>query len=191
MIWTCAISRKDSCNVHIVDIEVAFNPTVNSVTPCTPLYINYEVYPRTIPLETLANENTPNTELLETVKSNIKLSKENVMWHNLFMAKQANKYRKDHTFKVTDNVLLLTKTPISWEWDRNTWIESSFLRSVPNPQMIWNVTAKLDFSAPMKAKRIHDTFHASLLKHNTPYNFAINKENRSTSSSQMGEKNTK
>ena len=62
MIRIYANFREDNWDEYLVDIEVAYNLAVNSVTLCTPFFLNYGMNPRTIPSETLANDNRLVTE---------------------------------------------------------------------------------------------------------------------------------
>ena len=79
------------------------------------------------------------------------------------MAKQANKTLKDHAFKAGDNVLLSTKN-ISLEHSAGTRkLQPRFCGPFTVLKRISDVTAKLDLSAPTKAKDIHDAVHVSLL----------------------------
>ena len=100
MIRTYANFRKNDCYEHLVDVEVAYNSAVNSITLCTPLYLNYGINPRTIPLEILANDNPSVTEFLETTQNTSKLARERIISQNYSMKKQANKTRKDHAFQA-------------------------------------------------------------------------------------------
>ena len=120
MIRTYTNFRKDNWDEHLVDVEVAYNSAVNSVTLCTPFYLNYGINPRTIPLETLANDNPSVTEFLENTQKITKLARDRIMSHNYSMAKQANKTRKDHEFKVGDSVLLIYKESPHGGWCGHT-----------------------------------------------------------------------
>ena len=109
MIRTYANFRKDNWDEHLIDIEVAYDSAVNSVTLCTPFYRNKGMNPRTIPLETQANDKPSVTEFLETTQNTTKLARERIISQNYSMAKQANKTRKDHAFQAEDKVLLSAK----------------------------------------------------------------------------------
>ena len=65
--------------------------------------------PRTIPLETLANDISYSNKFLKLTKDNTKLVRDTIMLHNYSMARKANKSRKDYTPKAGDRDLLKTK----------------------------------------------------------------------------------
>ena len=98
------------------------------------------------------------------------------MSHNFSMAKQANKSRKYHTFKVEDNVLFSAQNLSLEDGEGTSKLNPRFYDPFLVPKMISDVAAKLELSAPMKEKGIPDSFHDSLLKHYTPDIFAKTKE---------------
>ena len=82
-----------------------------------------------------------------------------IQWQN-----KRKKLRENYAFKAGDSVLLSTKN-LSVEDSLGTHkLHPRFCRRFTILQMVSDVTAKLDLSAPMKAKGIHDAFHASFLK---------------------------
>lgn len=164
MIRTYANFRKTNWDEHIVDVEVAYNSAVNSVTLCTPFYLNYGMNPRTIPLETLANDNPSVEKFLKITKDTTQVVQQRIMAHNYSMARQANKSRKDHQFKSGDQVLLSTKNLALEDGAGTRKLNPRFCGPFNIQEMITKVTAKLNLSEPMRAKGIHDTFHVSLLK---------------------------
>ena len=109
MIHTYANFRKDNWDEHLIDIEVAYNSAVNSVTLCTPFYRIYGMNPRTIPLETQDNEKPSVTEFLDTTQNTTKFARERIISQNYSMEKQASKTRKNLIFQAGDRVLLSTK----------------------------------------------------------------------------------
>ena len=80
------------------------------------------------------------------------------------MARQANKTRKDHAFKAGDSVLLSANNLSMEEIAGTRKLRPRFCGSLTILRMVSYVTAKLDLSAQMRAKGIHDAFHLSLLK---------------------------
>ena len=86
--------RDDNWDEHLVEVEVAYNSAVNSVTLCTLFYLNYGMNPRAVPLETLAKYNPSDTEFLENTRKTTKLARDRIILQNISMAKQANITRK-------------------------------------------------------------------------------------------------
>ena len=79
MIHTYAYFRKTNADKHIVDVEVAYNSAVNGVTLCTPFFLNYGMNPKTIPLESLANDNPYVEKIFEITRDTTKVvSRKNI-----------------------------------------------------------------------------------------------------------------
>lgn len=167
MIRAFANFRKDNWDEHLVDFEVAINSAINSTTLCSPFYLNYGLHPRTIPLEALASNNPSVDEFLKSTRESSKFAHERILIQNKKMAAYANKKRKDHTFKVADKVLLSTKNISLEDGSGSRKLHPKFCGPFKITEKINEVTFRLALSDPMKAKGIHDAFHASLLK---PYN---------------------
>ena len=156
--------RKDNWDEHLVDFEVAINSAVNSTTLCSPFFINYGVHPRTIPLEALASNNPTVDEFLKSSIESSKFAHDRIVSQNLKMAEYANKRRTSHKFKVDDMVLLSTKNLSLEDGSGSRKLNPKFCGPFKITQKINDVTFRLKLSEPMIARRIHDTFHVSLLK---------------------------
>ena len=74
------------------------------------------------------------------------------------------KTRKNHAFKVVDSVLISTKSLSMESGSGKHKIQSKFCGRSPSLQMVTDVTARLDLSAPKVAEAIHDAFLVSFLK---------------------------
>ena len=164
MIRAFANFRKDNWDEHLVDFEVAYNSAVHSTTLCTPFFINYGIHPRTIPLETLATDNPTVDEFLQATVSSAKFSVENIHLQNERMAEYANRSRRDHQFKVGDYVWLSTKNLSIEDGSGIKKLHPKFCGPFLIKEKINDVCFKLELSEAMRAKRIHDSFHVSLLK---------------------------
>ena len=164
MIRAFANFRKDNWDEHLVDVEVAYNSATNSTTLCSPFYINYGLHPRIIPLETLATHNPAVNEFLKNTQEASKFAFERIKQQNEKMATYANKFRKQHDFKVNDKVLLSTKNLSLEDGSGSRKLNPKFCGPFKIIEKVTNVSFRLELSEPMKAKGIHNTFHVSLLK---------------------------
>ena len=164
MIRSYANYRKNNWDEHIVDIEVAYNSAIHTTTLCSPFYLNYGRHPRTIPLEAIASNNPAVTNFINISQNSLRFARNNILSQNFSMEKQANKLRSDHPFKVGDQVLLSTKNLSLEEGSGTRKLHPKFCGPFTIKKFITDVTVKLDISEPMKAKKIHDSFHVSLLK---------------------------
>ena len=106
MIRAFANYRKDDWDKHLVDFQVAYNSAMNSTTLCTPFFINYGLHPRIVPMEALASNNPTVEEFLKATQDAAKFAFDRIKSQNKKMAVYANKFRKDHKFKVGDLVWL-------------------------------------------------------------------------------------
>ena len=156
--------RKDNWDEHLVDFEVAYNSAVHSTTLCTPFYLNYGIHPKTVPLETITTNNPTVSEFLENTQESAKYARDNIMKQNEAMAKYANKSRKDHNFKVGHTVWLSTQNLSLEDGSGTRKLNPKFCGPFKITEKINDVTFRLGLSEPMKARRIHDTFHVNLLK---------------------------
>ena len=164
MIRAFANYRKDNWDEHIVDFEVAYNSAVNSTTLCSPFYLTYGIHPRTIPIETLASSNPSVAEFLKATVESTKFAQDHIKKQNNSMAEYANRFRKQHSFKVGDKVWLSTKNISLEDGSGTRKLHPKFCGPLEISEKINDVTFRLLLSEPMKLRRIHDTFHVSLLK---------------------------
>ena len=164
MIRAFANFRKDNWDEHLVDFEVAYNSSVHATTMFSPFYLNYGINPRTIPLQTLSSNNPSVSKFLETIQETTRFAQENIQKNNLKMAEYANKSRLPHEFAVNDKVWLSTKNLSIEEGSGSRKLHPKFCGPFVISEKINNVTFRLELSAPMKARGIHNTFHVSLLK---------------------------
>ena len=164
MIRAFANFRKDNWDEHLVDFEVAYNSAIHSTTLYSPFFLNYGISPRTVPLQTLSSNNPSVSKFLEDIQKTTKFAHENIQKQNIRMAEYANKSRLPHDFAVNDKVWLSTKNLSLEEGSGSRKLHPKFCGPFTIKEKINNVTFRLEISAPMKARRIHDAFHVSLLK---------------------------
>lgn len=157
--------RKDDWDNHLIEFEVAYNSAIHSTTLCTPFYLNYGVQPRTIPAQSLSETHSPSVnEFLANIQTATKQAFKNIEKKNETMAKYANRKRIPHNFKVGDKVWLSTKNLKLEAGTTTRKLHPKYCGPFRVLKEITPVSYKLDISEPMKAKRIHDTFHVSLLR---------------------------
>ena len=164
MIRAFANFSKDNWDEHLVDFEVAYNSATNSTTLCSPFYINYGLHPRIVPVEALATSNPSVKEFLKNMQEVSKFAFDRIKQQNEKMAAYANKFRKQHVFKVNDKVLLSTKNLSLEDGSGSRKLNPKFCGPFKIIEQVTNVSFRLELSEPMKAKGIHNTFHVSLLK---------------------------
>ena len=157
--------RKDDWDKHLIEFEVAYNSAIHSTTLCTPFYLNYGIHPRTIPAQALSETHSPSVnEFLENIQNATKKAIKNIEKKNETMAKYANRKRIPHNFKIGDQVWLSTKNLKLEAGSTTRKLHPKYCGPFRILKQITPVSYKLDTSEPMRAKRIHDTFHVSLLR---------------------------
>ena len=68
---TYANYRKDNWDEHLVDVEMACNSAINSITLCSPFYLKYVMTPRKKPLEAPATTIVPKRDSWKNESYNI------------------------------------------------------------------------------------------------------------------------
>ena len=156
--------HKTDWDEHLTEFEVAYNSSVHTATMHTPFYLNYGIHPRTIPVQTLASDNPSAGQFLEHMQKSVTYAKDRIIKENESMAREANKHRQDHSFKAGDQVMLSTKNISLDDGSGSRKLHPKFCGPFKILSQINQVTFKLDLPQPMIERRIHNAFHASLLK---------------------------
>ena len=164
MIRAFANFKKDNWDEHLIDIEVAYNSAVNSTTLCTPFFINYGLHPKIFPIESITSNNPSVLEFLSSAQEATKFAYNRILQQNEKMAKYANKSRMQQKFNIGDKVWLSTKNLSLEDGSGSRKLNPKFCGPFKILEKITEVTYRLELSEPMKARRIHDAFHTSLLK---------------------------
>ena len=164
MIRAFANFRKNNWDEHLVDFEVAYNSAIHSTTLYSPFFLNYGLCPRTVRIQTLSSNNPSVSKFLADIQESTKFAYENIQKQNIRMAKYANKSRLPHNFSLNDKVWLSTKNLSLEDGSGSRKLHPKFCGPFHIIEKINDVTFRIDLSEPMKARRIHDTFHVSLLK---------------------------
>ena len=143
---------------------MAYNSAVHNATLFTPFYLNYGMHPRTIPIETLGSNNPDASNFLQNIQKSMNVARERILKNNESMAREANKHRLPHNFKVGDEVWLSTKNISLEDGSGSRKLNPKFCGLLRILKQINDVTFKLDLPDPMRERGIHNAIHASLLK---------------------------
>jgi rubrerythrin len=140
--------------------EFAINDSVSPTTGFTPFQLMYGMHPRK-PIDMIAESKAPAAEeFIKRMTAAINKTRENIDRAQLAMKIQADKRRRDHSFKIGDMVMLSTK---------NLKLPSTHSRKLSpkwiGPFKIIGQRHKDSFqiSLPQDFK-IHPVFHVNLLK---------------------------
>ena len=163
--------KKDNWDEHLVDFEVAYNSAVNSTTLCSPFFVNYGMHPKILPTDVVFSNNPTAKSFLDSIYDSTKFAYERIVQQNAKMAKYANKSRMAHNFSVGDQVWLSTKNLSIEDGSGMRKLHPKFCGPFKIAEKINEVTFRLNLSEPMKARKIHDAFHTSLLKPYVPDKF--------------------
>jgi len=155
---------KDNWDEHLVDFEVAYNSSVHATTSFSPFYLTYGNQPRVIPIETMHSPNPAASDFLSNIQSAMQSAQNAIRKANSYTAAYANRRRSPSNFKVGDQVWLSTKNLALEEGSGNRKLNPKYCGPFRITQCINPVTYRLDLSRPMLLRRIHNAFHASLLK---------------------------
>lgn len=164
MIRCFANYDKSNWDEHLIEFEVAYNSSVHSSTTFTPFYLNYGHHPRTIPLDILHPTNPSAESFLEKITEITKNARSEISKANEQMAKQANKKRTQVPFKIHDKVLLSTTNLSLDDGSGTRKLHPKYCGPFQITEKINDVTFRLELPQPMLERKIHNAFHASLLK---------------------------
>ena len=83
---------------------------------------------------------------------------------NKKIANYASGSRTPHNFKIGNMVLLSTKNHTLEDDGGMHKLNPRFFRPFKVPEKIADITSRLELSAPMKARKLHDEIHICFLK---------------------------
>jgi hypothetical protein len=152
--------HQNDWDKHLISAEIAYNNSVNASTGFTPFYLNYgeEV---NLPVNNLPQlTSQPTTEyLLEELKSNLEIAKQNLQEAQARQTNYANEHRKEKSYEIGDRIWLSTKN--LKKKGRSEKLLPRFIGPYTIIERINDVAYKIDLPSSL---RIHNVFHVSLLK---------------------------
>lgn len=173
----CYVDQNQSdWDEFLTDIEVACNHSVHSTTTFTPVFLNYGYEPRILPFDTL----TLHPIKLPSVSKWLRLLSKSqraaitaVMKSNDKMAAYANQHRRPCHLSEGDLVLLSTKHFLPEAYTGARKLMPKYFGPFPIKKAISGVTFQLDLPPALLARKVHNAFHAKLLK---PYKADLHSE---------------
>lgn len=160
-------------DLYLVAAEVAYNRSPNAVTTYSPFYLNYGYEPRTIPMDlSSADSSVPSvSSWLKTLQDTQETAIKAIKDANEKRSEIANRHRRPCNIAVNALVLLSTKNfmPDSFQGAPKLMPKYSGPHRVT--ESISEVTFRLDLSQAVLDRKVHNAFHASLLKpyHTDPH----------------------
>lgn len=151
----------------MTNVEVAYNHSSNSVTTYSPFYVTYGYEPNVVPFDTLRSpsDKVPAlAEWLATLRQSHKTAADAIRKANAYRAQYVNKSRRDFHLSVGDLVMLSTKNlmPESFQGARKLMPKYSGPYKIT--EVVTPVTFRLDLPQAVRNRKVHNAFHASLVK---------------------------
>ena len=146
---------------HLVTAELAYNTSVQESTGYSPFRLSYGVEAR-MPMdhalvEAKTNDNPTAVELVQRWNADLELARENMQQAQLRQAHYANQHRREHIYKVGDQVMLTTRNMRSKAGKLNPrYVGPYVVKKVISP-----LNVELELPSSM---RIRPIFHVSKLK---------------------------
>ena len=156
--------RQDDWDQHLLPAQFAYNNAVQDSTQYSPFYLNYGVHPRT-PGNLLAPPLSSNPSVQEFVGQmamDISKAKRFLNEAQLRQKRYADLKRQEDHFQVGDLVLLSTKNLQKQTAGVAPKLQPKFVGPYEIIKALGNSAYKLQL--PREFGKVHDVFHASLLK---------------------------
>jgi hypothetical protein len=153
-------ATQDNWDSLLPMAEFAINDSVSESTRFSPFQLMYGMHPRK-PLDMIKESRAPAADdFLNEMITAISRARENIVKTQLAMKEQADKHRREHSFKIGDQVMLSTK---------NLKLPSTHSRKLSpkwvGPFEIIRQKHKDSFELDLDGKfKIHPVFHVNLLK---------------------------
>ena len=165
--------NHDDWDDHLPLLEFAVNNSKATSTGQSSFYLNYGEHPR-LPIDNLIPDSNVEEvqSMLNRLKDNVQLAKQELIKSQINQAKYANNKRRDFVFKVGEKVLLSTNRKLNGEEKYINFITKGPANKL-NPKYIGpfeiidrigEVAYKLNLPHEMVKNHVHPVFHASLLK---------------------------
>lgn len=154
-------------DLFLVAAEVAYNRSPNAVTTYSPFFLNYGFEPKTVPMDILENSESSMPAVSDWL-SGLQHAQETaisaIKSANEARSAYANRHRRPCKIAVDDLVLLSTKhlMPDAFQGARKLMPKYSGPYRVT--ESINDVTFRLDLPQAVLDRKVHNAFHASLLK---------------------------
>lgn len=166
--------HQSNWDLFLVDAEVAYNRSPNTVTTYSPFYLNYGQEPRTVPFDVLRDDvaKTPAVkDWLASLAAAQRSAINAIIRANAAREAYVNQHRRPCRIAVGDFVMLSTKhlMPESFQGARK--LMPKFSGPYRVTEAINDVTFRLALPQVVLDRKVHNAFHASLLKpyHPDPY----------------------
>ena len=159
--------NQSDWDLYLVDAEVAYNRSPNAVTTYSPFFLNYGFEPRTVPADipcSVESQVPAVSDWLRLLEESRKATVAAIQRANASRAKYANRHRRPCTIAVGDLVLLSTKHLMPDAYQGARKLMPKFSGPYRVTDAINDVTFRLDLPEAVLARRVHNAFHASLLK---------------------------
>jgi hypothetical protein len=163
-------ARQDDWDTVLTSAEFAYNNSVQASTGFTPFYLNYGKDPYTpvrllqpAAAESASDPQVPaTTSFVEKIESALQLAYENLKRAQERQTEQANKDRRDHSFKVGDLVRLSTVNIRKTAYGMARKLMPRYVGPFSIIRQVSPVAFELEL--PPEYSGIHPIFHVSLFQ---------------------------
>jgi hypothetical protein len=151
---------QEDWDVRLPLVEFAINNAYQSSVKSTPFFLNYGEHPRTPADNLVPLRGTPSAARVQDIQTSLRLAKASLKEAQQFMARFANRRRRDLHFDVGDFVLLHSKN-LRLQFDGVKKLMHRYFGPFKVLKRVGPLAYELELPTSMK---IHDVFHVSLLK---------------------------
>jgi hypothetical protein len=156
--YVCA--RQDDWDDYLGLAEYAINDSVSPTTGYTPFYLMYGQHPNS-PIDLAIGSAVPDAQAtVEAMAELLEHAKIKIREAQLRQSQQANRHRRDYSFKLGDKVYLSTAN-LRLPSDQTRKLAARFVGPFEVEKVINPVAYRLKLPTTMK---VHPVFHVSLLK---------------------------
>jgi hypothetical protein len=157
-------NNQSNWDLFLVDLEFSYNSAPHSSTTLSPFYLTYGSEPRGTPFGMAHTSNPAATYFIQNIHVAINTAHDAIIRTNEHTTIQANRHRRPCNFAVGDLVLLSTRNIVSDTYTGARKLMPKFCGPFAIKTRIKDVTYRLDLSAPMLDRGVHNAFHAKLLR---------------------------
>ena len=163
MIRSYVAPNNENWDEILVDLEFAYNNSLNAVTGSTPFFLNYGQHPKTM-TEILfpTHQQSSAANYLKCILVAVKHAKECIAKANSRSKHYADNKRREEEFEVSDEVLLSTE---NLQLPNPKSCTPKFLPKYIGPFPVIQRFGKVNYKLQLPATfDIHDTFHVDRLR---------------------------